>query len=205
MKIYAFSGLGADERVFDALNLKYDLVVLPWKSFSKDETMKSYALKMVEDLDLTIPYVFLGVSFGGMLVSELSTLKQSTHNIVISSVLNPSELPWMFRLKIPVYKLPTALFRLTRTWVCNWFGANDKRLIKNILKDTNPGFIKNAIRLVINWENKSRGEVVRIHGSRDRIIPKPDVEMIVVKGGHLVIVDQADEISKLINDTIKNG
>jgi hypothetical protein len=205
MKIYAFSGLGADGRVFSALHLDHELVVLPWKKFSENDTMSSYALKMIEDLDLSEPHCFLGVSFGGMLVAELSNLKSPTHSILVSSVINPNELPWMFRLKIPLYRLPSFLFKLTRTWLCRWFGANDKRLVKNILKDTDPVFIKNAIRLIINWENKDKGVILRIHGDRDRIIPKPNIEMITVKGGHLVIVDQAVEISKLINYTIKNG
>ena len=64
MKIYAFSGLGADERVFNSLNLEHDLVVLPWKRFSSNETMNTYALKMIEDINVNEPHWFFGGSFG---------------------------------------------------------------------------------------------------------------------------------------------
>ena len=178
MKIYAFSGLGADERVFDALNLDYDLEVLKWKPFLVNETMNSYAMKMIEGIDLSIPHSFLGISFGGMLVAELS--KMNSNYIIISSVINQSELPWWFRLKIPVYRFPTILFKITRTWVFPLFGAQNKTLIKNILRDTDPKFIKNALRLIINWKRTKKGKVYRIHGDNDLIIPKPIVEIETV-------------------------
>lgn len=202
MKIYAFSGLGADERVFNALNLNYDLEVLVWKPFVANETMSSYASKMIEDLDLSVPYCFLGVSFGGMLVAELS--KSHSACIIISSVLNPGELPWWFRLNIPIYKLPTKLFKFTRTWVYPLFGAKDKKLIKNILKKTDPEFIKNAVSVIVNWEFTEKGSVFRIHGNHDLIIPKPNIKMETIKGGHLIILDESEKISKLINDHIES-
>lgn len=202
MKIYAFSGLGADERVFNALNLNYDLEVLVWKPFVANETMISYASKMIEDLDLSVPYCFLGVSFGGMLVAELS--KSHSACIIVSSVLNPGELPWWFRLNIPIYKLPRTLFKVTRTWVYPLFGAKDKKLIKNILKKTDPEFIKNAVSVIVNWEFTEKGSVFRIHGNHDLIIPKPNIKMETIKGGHLIILDESEKISKLINDHIKS-
>ena len=200
MKIYAFSGLGADERVFDALNLNYDLEVLEWKPFHVNETMNSYAMKMIEDIDLSIPHSFLGVSFGGMLVSELS--KINSNCIIISSVINKSELPWWFRLKIPVYKFPAILFKITRTWVFPLFGTHNKTLLKNILRDTDPKFIKNALRLIINWKMTNKGKIYRIHGDNDLIIPKPIVGINTLNGGHLIILDKSDEISDLINENL---
>ena len=202
MKIYAFSGLGADERVFNALKLNYDLEVLAWKPFVANETMSSYAKKMIEDLDLSIPYCFLGLSFGGMLVAELS--KSHSACIVISSVLNPGELPWWFRLNIPVYKLPTILFKVTRTWVYPLFGVKDKKLIKNILIDTDPEFIKNAVYLIVNWKFSEKGVVFRIHGDYDLIVPKPNIKMETVNGGHLIILDESEKISKLINNHMES-
>lgn len=203
MKIYAISGLGADERVFNSLKLDYDLEVLPWKPFSKDDTMNSYALKMIEGIDLLKPYGFIGVSFGGMLVSELSKNQTANFYILVSSVFTRSELPWWFKLNIPFYKLPTFIFEITKTWVRVFFGAKNSPLIKRILKESDPIFIKNAIRLIINWQSNLKGEVYRIHGDHDLIIPRPDKSIPSVKGGHFVIVDKATEISTIINLIIK--
>lgn len=205
MKVYAISGLGADERVFTSLSLDYDLVVLPWKEFSRDETMNSYAYKMISELDLSVPHCFIGVSFGGMLVSELSKLKSATQYVLISSVTEQKELPWWFRLGVPFYKLPLFVFNFTKTWARYFFGVKNRTLAKEILSDTDPHFIKNAIRLIINWKGSGNEGLLKIHGDNDLVIPSRGNESFMVSGGHLAIVDQAEEVSEIINMLIKKA
>lgn len=39
MKLYALSGLGADERVFECLELAYDLLPLKWTDLHRRESL----------------------------------------------------------------------------------------------------------------------------------------------------------------------
>ncbi|WP_052598384.1 alpha/beta hydrolase [Aureispira sp. CCB-QB1] len=71
-KVYCISGLGADKRVFAALKLpEIELVHIAWLSPSIDDTMGSYAKKLLPQIDTSTSVTILGLSFGGMLAVEL--------------------------------------------------------------------------------------------------------------------------------------
>jgi hypothetical protein len=78
--------------------------------------------------------------------------------------------------------------------------------LNSILEDTDLSFAKWAINELVNWNNLDRIEnVVRIHGTNDKLIPwsgSGKVELID-NGEHFMIVDRADEISEIINKKIK--
>ncbi|MDF4221942.1 hypothetical protein [Maribacter huludaoensis] len=51
MKIYAISGLGADQRVFEHLNLDIELIALDWITPHKNESIKVYAKRLSEVIE----------------------------------------------------------------------------------------------------------------------------------------------------------
>ena len=87
------------------------------------------------------------------------------------------------------------------------FGANNKTLLNQILKDTDPNFVKWAIPAILNWQNKGKckNTVYKISGNKDRIIPFLKTKnTIKIEGGHhFMIVDKAKEISEKINEILK--
>ncbi|MGB1041724.1 MAG: alpha/beta hydrolase, partial [Flavobacteriales bacterium] len=73
--------------------------------------------------------------------------------------------------------------------------------------DTKTSFTKWAVNELINWKNKEKlNNCLKIHGTKDRLIPTPkDEETILIEGGeHFMIVDKANEISKIINNNLRN-
>jgi pimeloyl-ACP methyl ester carboxylesterase len=67
MTIYCISGLGADYRVFQKLVFPsdYHVVHVEWIQPEIRETLSSYALRLLKQIDNSKPFILIGLSFGG--------------------------------------------------------------------------------------------------------------------------------------------
>ncbi|WP_439879789.1 alpha/beta hydrolase [Pontibacter sp. MBLB2868] len=209
MKIYAISGLGADERVFNYLKLNCDLVPVKWIEHHNDETIEEYSNRLSKIMDTTSEFGILGVSFGGLIAVEISKIMKPKLTILLSTAETKDELRPLFRLigKTGLLQLlPPKTFDPPRVLAQFLFGTPNKGLLNSILDDTNLDFAKWAVNQLTNWNNRDRiKNVLRIHGSNDKLIPFKGNEQIhlVQNGGHFMIVDRAEEISEIINKELK--
>ena len=92
-----------------------------------------------------------------------------------------------------------------------WFfgieSNSDKKLLKEILKDTDAVFLKWAINAIVTWDNKTQPmNVIHIHGTSDRILPiafaKVDVK--IENGGHFITLNKAQELSENLRNEMSN-
>ena len=113
MKIYAISGLGADERVFKFLKLNAHIEVLHWIKPKRDESIQDYALRLSSKINTDEKFCLMGVSFGGLIAIEISKILNPELTILISSAKTESELPLIYKTfgKTKISKfLPKAFF-----------------------------------------------------------------------------------------------
>lgn len=205
--IYGIGGLGADHRVFQNLNLSQDIRPIIWIDPMPNETFKSYAERVAQQVDQTQKYALLGVSFGGMLAVELNSFLKPEFTVLISSAAQSTDLPQIRKLAkiiVPLRYLPSFLLK-PPMFVMNFlFGTKNKKLLKRILDDTDSNFIRWALERIVGWQSTKKIDNLHlIHGSKDRMIPLTDNTSTIVKGGgHFMIVDQADEISEILNEII---
>ncbi len=205
MNIYAIPGLGADERVFQYLIVTPKIVVLKWIEFGKNETLKSYAQRMVKQIDQTQPFALLGVSFGAMLAVEMSLITRPVCTVLISSVEVASELPktykWVGRTQL-IPNLPLFLFKPPK-WLITWlFGATNRKLLAAILDDTEPKLVRWALQKITTWKNTKRlANCLKINGRNDKLFPPANhSDQVIIDGGHhFMIVDKAASVSDAIN------
>ncbi|MEH6513989.1 MAG: hypothetical protein V7734_12910 [Maribacter arcticus] len=82
MKIFAISGLGADERVFNFLTLDHEIVPIRWIAPKRKETIIAYSERLIQEYKISDEneYAILGVSFGGLIAIEIS--KMDNFNIL---------------------------------------------------------------------------------------------------------------------------
>lgn len=209
MKLYAISGLGADYRVFQELNLEVPIVPINWVDFEPNQSIASYAQKLSRQIDVNEPFGILGVSFGGLIAVELNKFLNPEITFLISSIETSLELkPYhkrTARWNLIKY-LPSFLLLPPKGLAVFLFGAKNKKLLNEILADTDLNFVRFALHLFCSWENtQAPPNCVAISGERDKIMPcviKPHT--IVIKGGeHFMVVDRADEISEIINEKLK--
>ena len=209
MKIYAISGLGADKRVFNYLKLNSQIVVIDWINPLKNERIKNYAKRLIKNTQITKNDCILGVSFGGLVAVEISKIIKPKCTILISSAEIKTDLRFAYRFfgKTQIIKLIPEKFLNPPKTIANYvFGAINKKLLHQILDDTDLNFAKWAINELICWQNTQKiYNCLKINGNKDKLIPcKSNKNSVIVKNGeHFMIIDKSDEISNIINNWIK--
>ena len=213
MTIYGIGGLGADERVFERLNLVGNLKVIEWVPPHKKDTIDSYARRLLSQIDHRKPFSLIGVSFGGMLAQSMIAYLQPKQLILISTACQQQDIPFAFRwlgkkgmfnfIPKPWLKPPGMLAK----WLFSIKHQADDVLLQAIIKDTDPDFLRWALQAIARWRpNPLIEQYTRIHGTTDRLLnAKKDAHCMMVKGaGHFMIVTHAAEVSESINRVLQN-
>jgi hypothetical protein len=83
--------------------------------------------------------------------------------------------------------------------------TEEKAMLRGMIRDCDPGFIRWALHAIISWENKQVPErLFHIHGKRDGILPisfaKPT--HLIKGGGHLMILNRAAEINRILGSIL---
>ena len=150
---------------------------------------------------------------GGMIAVEIARKYAPICIILISSVSSSKQLPpyyrWAGRLKL--HKLvPVGLF-LKASLLKRFFtteSREDKQMLKPMIRRADPYFIKWSMNAVLKWEAEEvPSEVIHIHGTRDEVLPfrftKPT--HVIQNGGHLMVLNRADQISEILCQIICDG
>ena len=97
--IYFMPGMAANPKIFEFIKLPSNFKVhyLEWQMPYKNELMSEYALR-ISRLIKGNNIVLIGVSFGGIIVQEISKIIKSKKVIIISSVKSNKELPLMIQI-----------------------------------------------------------------------------------------------------------
>ncbi|MCC0176530.1 alpha/beta hydrolase [Waterburya agarophytonicola K14] len=210
--IYCVSGLGADERVFQKLKLEgYQPIHIRWVEPENGETINNYARRLTEQISSNSP-ILIGLSFGGIIAIEIAKQIDTKKVILISSTKNQKEVPFYFQIFrwLPIYRLIPAKIilwfgQLLAAWFFSLETLAERKLFRAILYDTNAKFVKWAIHQVVTWRNELIPKnLYHIHGESDRIFPYKFVreDFNVKKGGHFMIMNQAEYISNLIQKIV---
>jgi len=203
-ELYIFSGLGADERAFQHLDFSgFSTIFIKWITPKEKETIEHYASRLLDQIKTDKP-TLIGLSFGGLIAVEIAKLIDAEQVILIASAKTKIEIPFYYRIagRLRIHKLlPTELLKKSN-FITNWFfGACsnfDKKLLKQILQDTDATFLKWAVDNVVRWKNLSPTKnIFHIHGTKDRILPIKYVEcdLKIIGGGHLMTINKSEDLN----------
>lgn len=206
-KVYFISGLGADERVFSFLDLSFcEPVYINWIPPLKKESLESYALRLRKEIPETHP-VIVGISFGGMLATEMAKADPDIHAIIIASSKTTKEFPSYLRMAkyFPLYNwMPGKMLKRSAymvKWVLGKNQKEQKRIILEIIRDTDIEFVKWAFGAILNWKNEIVPDnIIHIHGTADRLLPYRLVKAdhLIEGGPHVLPLDKHEEVSALL-------
>ncbi len=177
----------------------------------QDESIESYAARMRAGIEEENP-VLMGLSFGGMICTEIAKQVPVKKLIIISSVKSSGELPaWMkIVAKLRLHKIvPLKSSKLTEPIQNIMLGADsaeEKMIAAEYRKKVNITYTNWAVNQAINWKNNwQHPATVHIHGDVDRMFPikniKPD--FTIKNGGHFMIMNKAADISRCINTILQ--
>lgn len=210
VRVYLISGLGADRRAFRKLSFpaSLELVHLDWIAALPNETLPAYAARMAEGIDTSSPFYLVGLSFGGMLATEITRLFKPIHTFLISSLPTYAELPWYYRMagRLRLQKLvPLSFLKQGNQIGLRFLGAktpDERLLLKQLVTDSDPHFVKWALTCILNWRNVERPlNMTHIHGNADHILPMRYTykqDFVIENGGHFMVYANAKEISRHI-------
>ena len=205
-KVYFISGLGADKRAFSFLDLSFcEPQFIEWIKPLEKESLKSYALRLRKQIPEEHPTV-VGVSFGGMLATEMAKEDKLMNVIIIASNKSSAEFPAYLRVGkyLPVYKwLPEKLIKnqTVLNWVLGVEKDEQRKLINAIVADIDPYFLKWAIDAILHWKETSIPETVKhIHGTADKLLPYrlTKADHTIEGGTHMMTFYKHKEISDLL-------
>ncbi len=212
--IYCISGLGADERAFSKLRLPgYELRFLNWIDPQPNESFAAYAKRMSSLIDDPEP-IIIGLSFGGMLAVELSKQVHLKKLILISSVKTRNEEPWWMRTsgKLKLHQLirprPHPLLYPIENYFLGAHTMAEKKMANQFRETVNKTYLKWAIHQIVNWTNVTiPSNCLHIHGNADKLFPIRNVKAdhVIDKGGHFMVFNKAEEISKIISAELERS
>lgn len=198
--VYLMPGMAAGKAIFEYIELpkdQFQIHYLEWEIPLANESITNYAKRMTSLIHHNNP-ILLGVSFGGILVQEMSKYIAVKKIVVVSSVLDETDYP--FRMKFArifkAYKLvPTRLFSDVEKLAKYAFGVTVKdriELYKKYLSVNDKKYLDWALEAIINWKQTQKlANVIHIHGTNDSVFPSKYIkgDYISVKNGtHVMII-----------------
>lgn len=205
--VYFVPGLAANGKIYERIQLdpsKYVCHFLEWKiPRSKSESIQSYARRMCEEVKQQNP-ILIGVSFGGIMVQEMSKIISAKKVIIISSIKTNVEYPKKIKFiaATKVYKLlPLHLLQNLDTYIFYVNRKNSKKKMaayKRYLSIRNSTYLQWAIHNVLHWkQHHIMQNVMHIHGTSDGIFPSKRITNFTkIEGGtHTMILTKAKKIT----------
>ncbi len=215
MKVYFISGLAADKRVFKYISLPpgCEAVHLEWITPEKSDTLSSYAMRLASNINRDEPFALVGLSFGGMLATEIAKQYKPAVTILISSVPVSKQLPGYFRMagKIKLHKLVPVSLLKTSAATKRFFtreNSDDKKLLWEIINESDAGLIRWSIDAILNWQNETIPQPVwHIHGTRDEILPVKFTQptLTIPRHGHLLVMTCPEVVNEFLAKALTEG
>ena len=214
--VYLMPGMAASSKIFEFIRLpeeEFKLHYLDWELPEPKDSLASYAKKMCKKIEHP-KSVLLGVSFGGILVQEMSKYLDLKRLFVVSSIKSKHELPKRLALLrvTGMYKvLPTSLVKHLQYVAKYSYGdlvAQRLELYKKYLTMDDPVYLDWAIKEMIFWDqDEPLSDAIYIHGDKDLIFPHScEGNCIVIEGGtHIMVINRARWFNENLPRLIKEG
>ena len=199
--VYFMPGMAASPKIFEYIKLpddQFEMHLLEWIAPLENESLKAYALRMVEFIKHD-NIVLLGVSFGGVLVQEMSKYLKLRKLIIVSSVKSMRELPAKMILAkaTGAYKIvPTQLASKIDVFEKYAFGnllVKRIELYKKYLSVNDSKYLSWAIKEMVCWDQEAyNSDIVHIQGDNNSVFPIKNISdcIIIPKGTHIMIINK---------------
>ncbi|MFN4006950.1 MAG: alpha/beta hydrolase [Chitinophagaceae bacterium] len=212
--VYFFSGLGANKQTFELLTLDWcEPIFVAWEPPQPQETLAEYALRLHALRQIPNDATLVGLSFGGMLVTEICKQYPNSKGYLISSNTGTHEFPLWLKVGkyIPAYRWSPFAQSNRYNLLLRWFLGPKKGTVetslKGIIAASNPLFTQWAIDAIMHWSNRTvPANIERIHGTADKLLPAFLIKnATLVRGGtHLMIMNNASIVSQWLQQKITN-
>ena len=206
--VYLMPGMSANSLIFEKIKFpeNFKLHKLDWINPDIDESIENYAKRLSEKIVHKNP-VLIGVSFGGILVQEISKIVKVDKLIIISSIKCNKEMPshMKFGKITKSYKLlPVKWINDFESLISFVLGPKIKKrvdLYRKYLSVRDENYLSLSLREMIEWkQSKPLKNIIHIHGTKDLVFPTLYIKNFikVPRGDHAMILKRAEWINQNI-------
>ena len=199
-------GMAANSKIFDFISLpeNFNIHYLEWEMPLSKESIQEYSSRISKKIKGK-NIVLIGVSFGGIVVQEISKFIKTHKIIIISSIKTKNELPLMMQLgrKTKAYKFFNVKwiddFESLALFVFGPIIKNRIELYRKYLSVRDKNYLNWSIDKLVNWNQKNPPKkIIHIHGVNDLVFPSVYIKKaIFLKGGtHAIILRKASWFNK---------
>lgn len=213
---YTISGLGGTSAVFKKLLFPPWIRSKPiqWIDHRPGESLREYSHRLLEQLDTSAPFILLGYSFGGAIVTEIARLCNPLLTVIISGVKSKKELPFYLApgelfgahaLSVFVHRMWNPILRLGSRIAFSTKDPEALGLLTNMIRESDPKFYQWGLMAMIKWDNTEIPDnLLSIHGDSDRVLPLRYVkaDIVIENGGHFIVFSHGKQIGQIIADKV---
>lgn len=177
----------------------------------KKESLEYYCLRLMNQIKDRKHLMLLGLSFGGIIAQEMAKHLKVEKLILLSSMKDRSGIrpALKFLGKIKPYRwLPDSVITSSGALISQQFGVKSdkgKSIIKAVVHDAVPDFVRWAMKVALQWKGVEANNAITIHGDADKVLAPPSpVDYLVQDGGHLIVMENAREVSEILLKIIRS-
>lgn len=200
MRFFFLTGMGATSEMYEGpWRSLPDAVFLDWPAYEGETELGQLADRLVGIAKMTAKDIPIGSSLGGMVALEIASQLRTRAVGLIASAKDPDEIHPFARTLLPLASI--APIRLTQLVAGTVAGDIGRRFMA-----VEPAFIKAMSRAILSWNPPEfRGQIVRIHGAKDHLIPCPLGAFRIEDAGHLVAISHPAECIQALQDLLEQA
>jgi hypothetical protein len=193
--IYIFPGMGADHRMYSApawqslTNTRF----LDWPDHRGETSIATIAARIIAEAEISDGDVVVGSSLGGIIGCEIANSVSLKALVLIGSAKSKTEVSSLLTLLHPLARLaPIEFVQMSA-------GKYPSELTQ-MFNQSQSSFIRAMCTAIFDWPglDENRIHPLRIHGTRDRVIPMPTHVDLTLDGGHLIAMTHAEDCVQFI-------
>jgi pimeloyl-ACP methyl ester carboxylesterase len=210
--IVLLTGLGADERLFDAQRAALPGLVTPgWIAPRPGERLAEYAERFAGEIPVARPLLLGGCSLGGMMAYEMAHVLRPDALVFISSAVTRHAIPLHLRTlaRIAWISPPAGYWVGKRTWpiivsTVRRRAPEHIRLTAAMARAASSMFLRWACIAIGRWQPRPPLDIptYTIHGDRDLVLPlgKRTCDFLIPGAGHLLTVTHAEQVNAALRE-----
>ena len=209
-------GMGANPQIFEYLKFppQYEVVPMHFIPPYKNESLASYSGRLIEDQIKHSSPILLGVSFGGMIIREISLQIPVKKLVLISTIKSSREFSPFYNkaLQYKLYKFfPSRAMAYVDLMEKISFPGHFKRkmkLYKKYMDHLPKEYFDWALKTFLMWSRPDFPGLpfIHIHGTKDRVFPFKYIREPVTKienGRHDMIIFRANWFNERWDEILK--
>jgi len=113
--------------------------------------------------------------------------------------------------KLGIHRIISPSLYKRATIMNRFMGAGNKEMksiVYSYVNNIDPAFIRWSLNVIVHWSHTERlSDLVHIHGSNDHLLPYRYVkaDYLVKNGGHLMVMNKADEVNSILQEVLRSA